>query len=148
MKIWIYLFPAFLIFTNCKQESTPKKQVQLAAQSILTQNEIQDLVTKVDFVDFLFYHMNISVSQNDPASIQQSLHFLTTEAKPATMQCASIGRASFQSKGKIIFEADMHFADHCGYFTIIENKVAKGTCLMSPDGVKFLSTMINSYQNK
>jgi hypothetical protein len=147
MKIWIFLLPVFLFF-NCKNEAPPKKQVQTLAQRILSENDIEDLATKVDFVDFLFYHMNISVSQNDLASIQLSVHFLTSEPKPASMQCAPIGRVSFQSKGKIIFEADMHYADHCGYFTVIENKTSKGTCLMSPNGVNFLTTMINSYKNK
>ncbi|MBP6794239.1 MAG: hypothetical protein KA143_04250 [Saprospiraceae bacterium] len=142
MKIWSIMLFAFL-FSYCKNEAPKSKD----APSVITTAQQQDLIAKVDYVDFLFYNMDISVSQNDKASINQSITFLSTAPKPATMNCPSIGRMSLQSQGKIILEADIHHqGNSCGYFTIIENKAAKGTCLMSADGMKFLTTLINGYK--
>ena len=142
MKIWSIMLFAFL-FSYCKNEAPKSKD----ALSVITTAQQQDLIAKVDYVDFLFYNMDISVSQNDKASINQSITFLSTTPKPATMNCPSIGRMSLQSQGKIILEADIHQqGNSCGYFTIIENKAAKGTCLMSADGMKFLTTLINGYK--
>lgn len=142
MKIWSIMLFAFL-FSYCKNEAPKSKD----APSVITTAQQQDLIAKVDYVDFLFYNMDISVSQNDKASINQSITFLSTTPKPATMNCPSIGRMSLQSQGKIILEADIHQqGNSCGYFTIIENKAAKGTCLMSADGMKFLTTLINGYK--
>jgi hypothetical protein len=138
----------FLLLAFCKNESNSKKTTPAENPGILSQIEIEDLVNKVDYVDFLFYHLNISVSQNDKPSIAQSCRFLTTGAKLTEMNCPAIGRVSFQSLGKIILEADMHLAQNCGYFTIIENKKEKGTSLMSPDGVKFLNALVDGYKTK
>ena len=142
MKIWSIMLFAFL-FSYCKNEAPKSKD----APAVITAAQQQDLIAKVDYVDFLFYNMDISVSQNDKASINQSITFLSTAPKPATMNCPSIGRMSLQSQGKIILEADIHQqGNNCGYFNIIENKAAKGTCLMSADGMKFLTTLINGYK--
>lgn len=142
MKIWsIILF--VILFSNCKNEA-PKAAAEPAG---VTTAQIQDLIARVDYVDFLFYNMDISVSQNDKGSINQSITFLTTTPKPITMNCPSIGRMSLQSQGKIILEADIHHQGTiCGYFTIIENKVAKGTCLMSENGMKFLGKLFDGYK--
>ncbi len=150
MKYIIWCVGLLLLTTNaCKNTSstTPKnvaQQAELVAG--LSGIDINNLVQQADFVDFLFYHMDISVSQEDIASIQTSAKFFSAEVKPANMQCAAIGRISFLSKGKIIREADIHLIGACSYFTIIENKLAKGTNRISPEGVNFLQTLMNSYQ--
>lgn len=144
------LISCFLLFTFifCKNNKDPKTNIpaQPGAASHLTNDDILNLSNSADYVDILFYHMNISVSQNDPPSIRQSVYFLTANGKPANMQCAPIGRISYLSKGKIIREADIHLSPGCNYFTIIENKASVGTVLMSPEGVKFIQTLIDSYK--
>lgn len=145
MKIWSLLSLLFftVLFSNCKNEAPKAAAIPVG----ITAAQLQDLIAKVDYVDFLFYNMDISVSQNDKASINQSIAFLSTTPKPSGMNCPSIGRMSLQSQGKIILEADIHqLGTNCGYFTIIENKAAKGSCLMSAEGMKFLTTLINGYK--
>ncbi|MBK6389572.1 MAG: hypothetical protein KA109_03970 [Saprospiraceae bacterium] len=141
---WLIIFT----FIACKNNKEEKKSdpVRTSAASYLTNDDILNLSNSADYVDMLFYHMNISVSQNDPPSIRQSVNFLTASGKPSNMQCPPIGRISFLSKGKIIREADIHLSPGCNYFTIIENKVSSGTVLMSPEGVKFLQALIDSYK--
>lgn len=148
MKFYLFLFISILVFAFCKDESASKKTAPTETAGVLSPNEIEDLVNKADYVDFLFYHMNISVSQNDKASIAQSCRFLTPIAKTFAMNCPAIGRVSFQSMGKIVLEADLHLAQNCGYFTIIENKKEKGTSLMSSDGVKFFTALVDGYKSK
>ena len=98
-------------------------------------------------MDFLFYHMNVSVSQSDKASISQTVDFFASQPRAATMNCPAIGRISFQSGGKIIREADIHFlGTGCGYFSIIENKIPVGTNLISEAGLKFFETLITNYK--
>ena len=110
---WLIIFT----FIACKNNKEEKKSdpVRTSAASYLTNDDILNLSNSADYVDMLFYHMNI-------------------------------GRISFLSKGKIIREADIHLSPGCNYFTIIENKVSSGTVLMSPEGVKFLQALIDSYK--
>lgn len=124
-----------------KPETTSETNGYLSLQQIMALSE------QADFVDFLFYHMDVSVSQNDKASISQTVDFFDSKPRTATMNCPAIGRISFQSGGKIIREADIHFlGTGCGYFTIIENKKPVGTNLISETGLKFFETLITNYK--
>lgn len=126
-----------------------KPQAKTESNAFLSPEQITALSGQADFVDFLFYNMNVSVSQSDKASISQTVGFFASQPRPATMNCPAIGRISFQSGGKIVREADIHFLKGgCGYFTIIENKIPVGTNLISETGLKFFETLIENYQPK
>jgi hypothetical protein len=147
MKVSLFCLGILLLF-SCKSNPapTPVKPVEKTA-GYLAQADISFLASEADFVDIIFYQMDISVSQNDPASVQQTTQFLTLNGKPSGMNCPAIGRLTYLSKGKIIREADIHVqGTACAYFTLIENKKPVGTCLISPDGLKFFDSLIGSYQ--
>lgn len=147
MKVSLFCLGIVLLF-SCKSNPAPTQEKQAEkSQGHLTQDDILSLSRDADFVDIIFYQMDISVSQNDPASVLQTTQFLTLNGKPSGMNCPAIGRLTYLSKGKIIREADIHFqGTACAYFTIIENKNPVGTCTISPDGLKFFDSMISSYQ--
>lgn len=140
---------SFVFLLACKSGTSPvPKDLLEKIPSYLTLSDIQNLASEADFIDFIFYQMDISVSQGDKASIQQTTQFLTVDGKPSAMNCPAIGRLSIQSKGKIIREADIHIqGTSCAYFTLIEHKKPVGTCLISPDGRKFFDSLIASYQS-
>lgn len=124
-----------------------KPEAAAESNGYLDLQQIMALSEQADFVDFLFYHMDVSVSQSDKASISQTVNFFARQPRPVTMNCPAIGRVSFQSGGKIIREADIHFlGTGCGYFTIIENKKPVGTNLISEAGLKFFETLISNYK--
>ncbi|HNR08084.1 MAG TPA: hypothetical protein PKM27_12260 [Saprospiraceae bacterium] len=126
-----------------------KPKVPPESMAYLNLQQIMALSEQADFVDFLFFNMDVSVSQSDKASISQTVNFFDNQAKPEGMNCPAIGRISFQSGGKIIREADIHFlGTGCGYFTIIENKKPVGTNLISEPGLKFFETLVTNYKPK
>jgi hypothetical protein len=147
MKVSLYWL-GMVLFISCKPNPAPiQDKPAEKAPGYLTQADISALSKEADFVDIIFYQMDISVSQNDQASVQQTAHFLSVDGKPTGMNCPAIGRLTYLSKGKIIREADIHFQGiGCAYFTIIENKKPVGTCLISPEGLKFFDSLIASYQ--
>jgi len=147
MKVSI-LSLVFICLLACNSGNPPSpKNVSEKISSYLTSSDIQNLANEVDFIDIIFYQMDISVSQGDKASTQQTTHFLTADGKPTEMNCPAIGRLTLQAKGKIIREADIHVqGGGCAYFTLIENKKPVGTCLISPDGRKFFDSLLASYQ--
>ncbi len=150
-KGFTLLIVGFFIIIGCKNEpktTSPMAQATKPVPGGLSQVDINLLAEQVDFVDFLFYHMEISVSQNEPTSVKTTARFFTPVGKPDTMQCPAIGRISFQAKGKIIKEADIHIGPGCQYFTLIEGKISKGTNLMSPEGANFFQSLVKSYQVK
>jgi hypothetical protein len=137
-----------VLLFSCKSNPapTPEKPAD-KSPGYLNQDDLSSLSGNADFVDIIFYQMDISVSQNDAASVRQTTQFLTLNGKPSAMNCPAIGRLTFLSKGKIIREADIHFqSTACAYFTLIENKKPVGTCLISPDGLKFFNSLLSSYQ--
>lgn len=140
-----------LITLFCCTSDAPKAgpAKPLKTQGYLSQSDILSIVREADFVDMIFYTMDISVSQNDLASVQQTAQFFSVEGKPADMECPAIGRLSILSKGKIIKEADIHYKlRSCAYFTVIDHKKPVGTCMISAAGLKFFDSLIASYQPK
>ena len=124
-----------------KPEASPESKAYLNLQQIMALSE------QADFVDFLFYNLDVSVSQSDKASISQTVNFFDPQPKAVGMNCPAIGRISFQSGGRIIREADIHYSGSgCGYYTIIENKKPVGTNLISEPGLKFFETLLANYK--
>lgn len=147
MKAIIVCLNLVFILSCQSKSTTAKSDPGTEAQGYLSQQQINAIINQSDFVDIIFYHMDISVSQSDLASVQQTALFLSSKPKPASMNCPSMGRLTLQSKGKIIQEADIHFAPKtCGYFTLIVDKKPVGTCLIADNGLKFLESIVASYQ--
>ncbi|MCB0704258.1 MAG: hypothetical protein KDC34_03075 [Saprospiraceae bacterium] len=105
-------------------------------------SQLEAIYTTCDFADFIFYEPSFSMSQDEPASIQQVLGLIA--AQPATLDpaCKPRGRVFFQVKGEDKLVADIYLGDQCNYFVFIENDKPAFANLMIPQGVQYFNNSI------
>lgn len=115
----------------------------------LPQGIFEQIATQTDYIDYVYYNLPISMSMNDPNSINSVYRHFTPLEAPIKKQCKSIGRISFMSKGVIIAEAEMYYgADNCNYFVFLEENKPKYANQMSQVGVDFYANAFKSAQTQ
>jgi len=122
-------------------ENAAKEQAGSRAEPLasLPPERIADLARRCDFVDYMFYYANFSLSQDNPGGIRQTVAFIGPGGIAPDPDCKPMGRIFFQEKGEILLEGDMYFQDHCRYFLFLENGKPKYAHAMTPAAVTFLN---------
>lgn len=126
---------------NQKEASATEETTSAPA---LPDQRIAQMRSSVDLIDFIFYKLPMSMTQNDQPSIQQTLSFIREPVPAGSIGCASIARVSFMSNGEIIEEAEMHLSDDCAAFVFLENGKPAYAHNMSQNGVAFFGSMVNN----
>lgn len=129
-----------------RQEETATEQP--ASAPALPEQRIAQMRANVDLIDFIFYKLPMSMTQNDQPSIQQTLSFIGDPVPAGSIGCASIARVGFMSNGEIIEEAEMHLSDDCAAFVFLENGKPAYAHSMSQNGVAFFGSMVNNAMNQ
>lgn len=109
---------------------------------------ISDLYSKADKVDMIFYNLPISVNQEDPASVKNTVLYVSPASPQVTANCQALGRLSWMSDGSIIKEADIFCADGCAYLLFIEGNQPVAANAMQQAGVDFFKNIISQVQQK
>lgn len=74
-----------------------------------------------DYIDFVFYNFNFSMSQHEKEGIQSTLRHIAEETPTIVDDCPAIGRLFFQVDGRNALEGDIHIGPHCLYYIFYEN---------------------------
>lgn len=104
--------------------------------------EVKNLFDKCDYIDYLFYNTNFSISQNQKGSIQTAISHIAQSPAIHNPACKAIGRIFYQIEGKSILEADIHFQDGCTYFRFLKDKKYAYGNLMTDDGVLYMNNIL------
>ena len=155
MKITSLFFGVILLFIACKQDASKPSdepntppQSKLAALPYLTNMDIQGLLAKTETVDMIFFHLPISVSQDDAASARNSV-MDSSPATPAVADtCRAAGRMSWMSQGVILKEADFYLGQGCYQFVFIEDNKAAYRNAMSSEAIQFFETILKQVNQK
>ncbi|WP_367393109.1 hypothetical protein [Lewinella sp. LCG006] len=87
----------------------------------ITQEKMMHLYNNCDYIDFVFYSTNFSMSQNTQAAIRTTLGTVSTTPAKVISSCQPIGRVFFQIDGQNAEEADLFFGGACMYYLFLEN---------------------------
>lgn len=104
---------------NQQQAPAPQNPATSAAISYpsIPLDTLTMLWEKCDYIDFVFYNFNFSMSQNEKVGIQSTLRHIAEETPIISPDCpAAIGRIFFQVDGRNALEADIHIGDSCLYY--------------------------------
>ncbi len=105
---------------------------------------LQMLWNRCDFIDYVFYYKNFSVSQNQQADIRASLRHIADEAPAIVPSCQPIGRIFYQVEGENRLEADLYFQEGCTYFIFYENGKKAYANTMMPAGIQFFNQIMST----
>ena len=91
---------------------------------------MRNLYDNCDYIDFVFYNTNFSMSQNQQAAIRSTLGTVSTTPAKVLDKCQPIGRVFFQIEGKNAEEADLFYGGDCLYYLFFKDgKYAYGNQL-------------------
>lgn len=103
---------------------------------------VQMLFEKCDYIDYLFYYTNFSVSQKTKADIQQAITHIAAEPPVIRFDCKPIGRVFYQAEGESLLEADLYFDENCIYFLFMEDGKPAYANRMMPNGIAFFNQIM------
>lgn len=110
----------------------------------LPQSVMEQLFREATYVDYIFYDLPFSLSQDNQASIHANLKLISSVGLENLPQgCKPIGREFFHIGGEIAYEADLYFSSGCiGYVFLKDEKPIYGSKL-TEEGMKFYTNIIS-----
>lgn len=137
-----------------KKQTLSKKNTEVAKSVTSTplpyppipENDVKVMWEKCDFIDYLFYETNFTLSQDDQASIRQFLSFLANAPGNEGENCKSLGRVFFQEKGDVMYEAEFFFQKGCTYLVFLVDNKPKWSNQLTPQGKKFFMNLFKKAQ--
>jgi len=162
MKNFILIGLLSCLLFACKTDqkkdtvSTPdKKEVanqKFADLNPLPNESMQKLFNEATYIDYIFYNLPFSISQDDKPSIHSNLKLISgNKFGPISKDCKPIGREFFHIGGAIAYEADVYFQDGCYGYVFLDKEKPIYANKVSEEGMKFYSNIINQakqIQNK
>ena len=103
-----------LVMPSCKSEAKTETSEPVAATPApptypaLGNEAIATLYSQADKVDIIFYDLPISVNQEDPASVKNTVLYVSPAAPNITAIVKPLGRLTWMQQGNIIREADIY----------------------------------------
>ncbi|MCB0569669.1 MAG: hypothetical protein KDC66_07905 [Phaeodactylibacter sp.] len=97
-----------------------------------------------DFIDYVFYYTNFSVSQNTKEDIRNAIRFISEEVPLINPDCKPLGRLFFQVEGENRLEADLYFNEGCTYFVFLDKGKPAYANSMMPSGINFFNNVFTS----
>lgn len=150
MKYFILLSLTLCLTFSCKQKKDPNtKFSELAA---LPADKFQKLFSEATYIDYIFYDLPFSISQDDKPSISANLNLISREKMgPLNIHCKPLGREFFHIDGVITFEAEIYFQEGCYGYVFLQNEKPIYANKISEDGMKFynnITTQAEQIKNK
>lgn len=120
-------------------DATPPPAPASAEFPRLQPAQMQALVDSVDYIDYVFYELEFSMSMDNASGIQYALAQIGPESARRRPGCKPIGRVFYQIKGRNAMAADMFFSQGCTYFEFVEGNTVVAANEMSEVGKEFLN---------
>lgn len=127
-------------------ESNVKPSNDLASLPSLTPEWFYRLVEECDYIDYIFYDLPISISQDEKSAINSNLALIAkTSPQSFNQGCKPIGRKLFHHDGEVILEADMYFdpVNKCNYYVFLVDNKPTYINLISQQGINFYMNVFN-----
>lgn len=106
------------------------------------------LLQNCDYIDFIFYGTNFSMSQKEPGAIRGTLAQISTTPARVIDTCQPIGRIFFQVDGQNAEEADIFFGGNCLYYIFLENGSYAYGNQMTEQGQSFYTSVFQNVQTQ
>ncbi len=146
MKYYFLLSCFFILLFSCDKNVNSSTEKSTAPPTKVTNSNIeklpsvplallQKLYDKCDYVDYLFYDSNFSMSMNNDGSIKQTLTHVSQGVPVLDKPCKPIGRVFYEINGETEIEAEIFFSNECQHFIFMKNNKRLYANNITPDGV-------------
>lgn len=148
----IILFIGVMLILSCnsdqKKSATTAVTTENAASKFklpsFPQAEMERLFQEATFIDYIFYDLPFSISQDNQPSIHANLKLISSGVLDnLPKNCKPIGREFFQINGEIVHEADLYFSDSCYGYVFLKDEKPIYANKLTEAGMKFYTNIIN-----
>ena len=149
-NLWLFSGISLLIFltgAGCKEHSEDQKtdrDLPPASPAIsqvyypsIPDSTMQMLWEQCDFIDYIFYDLDFSMSQDQQTDIRNALKHISRATPVTDPACKPVGRIFFQVKGENAAEADIFLDSRCQYYLFYKNGEQAYANALTPQGVQF-----------
>lgn len=154
-SIFFLIFSTLICF-SCNEPSTSsngKPANNQASNTVatgeklpsITMEKMKTIWDECDYIDFVFYKTNFSMSMDKKESIQGTVRHIAQETPILNPACKSIGRVFFEIQGETFSEAEIFFQDGCQYFVFYENKKKTYANYMSQEGITHYTNLFKQF---
>ena len=110
-------------------------------------DRLEYLFYNCDYIDYVFYQTNFSLSQSEKEAIQATLVAIGADAPVIDPSCQPIGRIFFQVDGQNAEEADIYLSSQqCLYYIWMEDGKPAYANVMTEQAVKFYANVFQQVQ--
>ena len=142
-----------IISCELKTKSTETEAASdTSPQTATTNNPIypgltQDLGMKIwnegEMIDYLFHDLPFSMSQDEQASIQTNMTYISSDAVYSIPKgCKPMARQFYQVGGDIILEGDIYHGNGCHFYIFLENGKPTYANQMNQKGIAFFNNIV------
>jgi hypothetical protein len=131
--------------TESREDSPGIETGEISYPSI-PDSTMQMLWDHSDYVDYIFYQLDFSISQDNQNDIRQSLLHISRSTPRIDPSCRPVGRLFYQVEGENVVDAEIFFGPGCHYYIFFENGEKRYANAMTPAGIQFYErvfTMVN-----
>ncbi len=151
IRIYCVFALAGMMFWGC--QPSPKGDNQETAATTPTTasvtypsialDTLEMLWSKCDYIDFVFYNLNIAVSQNEPNAIKATIQHVAADVPVISNACKPEGRIFFQVGGRNALIGDFFLGQGCYYYIWYkdEGKTPFAANSMTEMGAKFFKDL-------
>ena len=141
---------AFSCTSSPKEEQSGNQSSESSKTNYpyLSNGEIANLYSLADKVDMIFYHLPMSVNQDDAASAKNTVLYISPAPAIMNNPCKPLGRLSWISQGAIIKEADIYVDTGCQYMIFMTDNQPVAANAMSESGVQFFNQIISQVEQR
>jgi hypothetical protein len=154
----LYLILILAMGSACgskKTEANSAQEPEAVASSILppdmaylSADEVNALLATAQQVDIIFYNHPVSVSQEDAASVQNTVRYILPTPPSVTTKCAPLGRLAWMADGVILKEADIYMGNGCTYLLFMEKNQPVAANTMANEGVQFFTNILSQVNQR
>ena len=132
---------------GAKQQAESPEGSATGSYPSITDSIMVHLWENCDFIDYIFYNFDFSLSQGDKPAIQASLNHVSREVPEINPECRSIGRIFYQVEGENVMEADIILTEQCQYYIFYENGRKTYANKLSEAGIGFYNGVFQQFGN-
>ncbi len=103
---------------------------------------LQMLWQRCDFIDYVFYYTDFSVSQNKQEDIRAAIRHISEGIPLIREECQPIGRIFYQVEGENRLEADLFFSEGCVYYIFYDKGQRAYANEIMPAGMQFYEQIL------
>lgn len=132
--------------TSAPAPNTPAPgQASAPAESYpsLPISTIEMLWAKCDYIDFIPYEFDFTMSQSEKTAIQGMLGHIAEEVPVIDPNCKPIGRIFYQVSGKNEMEGDLYIGPTCIYYIFYVNGKKTYANKLTDQGIQFFRSIFS-----